>query len=104
MYAGNFNKSPAGLPDGLFSNQKYQFGLILEGLRMENVDIYIGIFYGHLGYFMTIWYIYCSFSTFYSGFGIMYPEKSGNPGLKKENYVGSNSNSIFKFLKSIGSV
>jgi hypothetical protein len=24
-----------------------------------------GIFYGHLGYFMTIWYILCSFGTFY---------------------------------------
>jgi hypothetical protein len=23
-----------------------------------------GIFYGHLGYFMTIWYILCSFGTF----------------------------------------
>jgi hypothetical protein len=26
-----------GLPDGLFSNQKYQFGEILEGLAMEVV-------------------------------------------------------------------
>jgi hypothetical protein len=32
------------LPDGLFSNQKSQFGLILKRLRLENVDI----FYGHL--------------------------------------------------------
>jgi hypothetical protein len=32
-----------GLPDGLFSNPKSQFGKILEGLRLENVDI----FYGH---------------------------------------------------------
>jgi hypothetical protein len=37
-------KGRTGLPDGLFSNQKYQFGYILEGLRMENA----GIFYGHL--------------------------------------------------------
>jgi hypothetical protein len=51
----------AGLPDGLFSNQKYQFGSILEGLKMENGYI----FNGHLEYFMdildryfvTIWYI-----------------------------------------------
>jgi hypothetical protein len=33
----------AGLPDGLFSNPKFQFGKISEGLRLENVDI----FYGH---------------------------------------------------------
>jgi hypothetical protein len=34
----------SGLPDGIFSNQKFQFGKILEGLAMEDV----GIFYGHL--------------------------------------------------------
>jgi hypothetical protein len=36
-----------------------------------------GIFWGHLGYFMTIWYIF-------SGLGIMYHEKSGNPGHKDQ--------------------
>jgi hypothetical protein len=40
----------AGLPDGLFSNQKKQFGKILEGLRLENVDV----FYGNLEYFIDI--------------------------------------------------
>jgi hypothetical protein len=46
----NANKtSPAWLPDGLFSNQKSQFGKILEGLEVEDV----GIFYGHLKYFWT---------------------------------------------------
>jgi hypothetical protein len=40
-----------GLPDGLFSNQKSKFGLILVGLRLENVDI----FNGHLKYFTDIW-------------------------------------------------
>jgi hypothetical protein len=40
----------SGLPDGLFSNQKSQFGYILEGLAMEDV----GIFYVHLAYFMPI--------------------------------------------------
>jgi hypothetical protein len=33
-----------GLPDGIFSDQKYNFGYILEGLGKEN----IGILYGHL--------------------------------------------------------
>jgi hypothetical protein len=37
-------KPLAGLPDGLFSNQKYQFGEILEDLAMEE----FGIFYCHL--------------------------------------------------------
>jgi hypothetical protein len=36
-----------------------------------------------LRYSMTIWYILCLFGTFFSGFGIMYQEKSGNPGIDK---------------------
>jgi hypothetical protein len=55
MYCGGCsvvsNGSGAGLPDGLFSNQKSQFGEILEGLRLEKVYI----FFGHLEYFMEIW-------------------------------------------------
>jgi hypothetical protein len=40
-----------------------------------------GICYGYLRYFMTIWYILCSFGTFC--FGIMYQEKSGNTGFEQ---------------------
>jgi hypothetical protein len=43
----------AGLPDGLFSNQKSKFGKILEGVSMEDV----GIFYGHLVHFTVFYYI-----------------------------------------------
>jgi hypothetical protein len=43
----------AALPDGLFSNQKSQFGYTLECLGIEN----FAIFYDHLEYFMTIWNI-----------------------------------------------
>jgi hypothetical protein len=43
--------SVAGLPDGLFSNQNYQFWKILEGLCLENV----AKFYGHLEYLTDIW-------------------------------------------------
>jgi hypothetical protein len=43
--------SAPGLPDGLFSNQKPQFVYILEGLRLENIDI----FYGHLEYLRASW-------------------------------------------------
>jgi hypothetical protein len=46
-----------GLPDGLFSNRKSQFGSNLEGLRLElclhNLWPF-GIFYRELGYFMVI--------------------------------------------------
>jgi hypothetical protein len=69
------------LPDDLFSNQKSQFGSILEGLRFENIDT----FYGYLKYFMDIWDILCPFGRFcvhleqFSGFGVMYQEKLANP-------------------------
>jgi hypothetical protein len=33
-------QSLSGLPDGIFSNQKSQFGLISEGLVMEDVGIF----------------------------------------------------------------
>jgi hypothetical protein len=50
---------PAGLPDGWLSNQKSQFGEILEGLRTEIA----GIFYGHLEYFTVMWYILWPFGN-----------------------------------------
>jgi hypothetical protein len=65
-----------GLPDGLFSNPKSQFWQILEGLRLENVDI-LGIFYWQR-YFMTIWYILC-YLVHFSRFWYRVPRKSGNP-------------------------
>jgi hypothetical protein len=43
--------SKAGLPDGLFSNQKSQIGQIFEDFGLETADI----FYGHLEYFTAIW-------------------------------------------------
>jgi hypothetical protein len=46
-----FRNDESGLPDGFFSNQKFQFGKILERLGWENVDI----FHGHLEYFTNIW-------------------------------------------------
>jgi hypothetical protein len=71
----------SGLPDGFFSDQKSQFGHILEDLGMENVVIYSG----HLEYFTTIGYILRAFGKFlviryiFPRFGILYQEKSGNP-------------------------
>jgi hypothetical protein len=49
----------AGLPDGVFSNQKYRFGKIFEGIGVEKVDM----FYGHLDYIMAIWYILWPFGN-----------------------------------------
>jgi hypothetical protein len=47
------------LPEGLFSNQKSQFGKILEGLGMEKV----GVFFIHLKYITAIWYILWPFGN-----------------------------------------
>jgi hypothetical protein len=48
------------MPDGLFSNQKSQYGYILEGLAIENGGIFyvhlVYILYGHWKYFMAVWY------------------------------------------------
>jgi hypothetical protein len=47
-------------------------------MAIWNILQTFGIFYDHLEHFETIWYTLCSFGTF-SGFGIIYQEKSGNP-------------------------
>jgi hypothetical protein len=77
------NVSKPGLPDGIFSNQKSQFGQILEGLAMENVSL----FCGHFINFPAIWYILWPFGKFcghlyiFPRFGILHREKYGNPDL-----------------------
>jgi hypothetical protein len=59
-----------GLPDGIFSYDASQFGYILEGLRMENVDIFrnnfrqFGVFYINLVHFISFWCILRSFDIF----------------------------------------
>jgi hypothetical protein len=54
------------LPDGMFSNQKSKFGYILEGLGIKKLVYFMaiwnilrpfGIFYGHLEYITSVWYI-----------------------------------------------
>jgi hypothetical protein len=60
------------LPDAIFSNRKYQFGSILEGLARENFGKFyrhlVGIFYGHFEYFTD-----------------KYQGKSGNPGYDRRS-------------------
>jgi hypothetical protein len=60
----------AGLPDGLFSNQKSIFGLTLVCLALEDV----GIFYGHLVHFKAFCYILWTFGMGSSlQFAIFFP-------------------------------
>jgi hypothetical protein len=56
-FEGQLSTAVAGLPVGFFSNQKSQFGYILEGPAMEDVGkilLRFGPFSGHLAYFMAI--------------------------------------------------
>jgi hypothetical protein len=72
------------LPDGLFSNPKSKFGYILEGLAIEDD----GTFYGHLVHFTVFCYILWAIGivwgnlVYFSRFGILFLEKSGNPGSR----------------------
>jgi antitoxin component of RelBE/YafQ-DinJ toxin-antitoxin module len=71
----------SGLPDGLVSNQKFQFGQVLEALGMENTSI----FNFPLKYCIAIWYklwpfdIVCSHLVFFHVLVSLVQEKSGNP-------------------------
>jgi hypothetical protein len=53
----------------------------------------VGIFYEHLVHFTAFWYILWTFGilcgnlVYLSLFGILYQEKSGNPGRQYENKV-----------------
>jgi hypothetical protein len=73
------------LPDGVFSNQKFKFGNILECFGMENVDI----IYCRLEYFTALWCILWQFDNFlvilgyYNLFWNVLPRKSGNPALQR---------------------
>jgi hypothetical protein len=51
----------------MFSNQKFKFGYIVEGLRIENV----GIFDAYMEHIMAIWYILWSLYNFVM-FGIFF--------------------------------
>jgi hypothetical protein len=80
-YTAAVFKYGTGLPDGLFSNQKSEFGYILVGLGMEKV----GIFYDYLEYFTAIWYILwpfgivCGHLVYFSRFGTLRPRKIWQP-------------------------
>jgi hypothetical protein len=75
-----------------FQTKSPNLGNFLGGFAMERV----GIFYGHLVYFTTIWCVLWSFGTFYGLFGAFFPvsvcctkKKSGNPARGSLMYVAS---------------
>jgi hypothetical protein len=75
------------LPDGIFSDQKSQFGFILGGFENKNVCV----FYGHLEFFKATWFV-CTFDAhfvvtwyFFTRLGKLYQEKSGNPERERSS-------------------
>jgi hypothetical protein len=70
-----------GLPDGLFSNQKFRFWSNLESLGIENVVI----FCDHMEYFTAIWYtlqpfdIGCGHLVHFFRYGMFGPRKIWQP-------------------------
>jgi hypothetical protein len=69
------------LPDAIFSNPKLgKFWRVLQWKNLGNIK-------RQIWFFTAIWYILLPFGTFYgylvyfSRFGMLYQEKSGNPGL-----------------------
>jgi hypothetical protein len=77
-------QNPAGLPDGLFSHQTASFGTFWKAFEWKVFDI----FNDHLVHFVAICYIlrnfgiFCGHFLYYPNFGILYQEKSGNPGIE----------------------
>jgi hypothetical protein len=63
-----------------FQTKNPTLGKFWRALDWKNGYIFeiSGIFYRRLGYFKTIWYILCSFDTFFL-FWYYGREKSGNP-------------------------
>jgi hypothetical protein len=64
--SAKINASCPVLPDGILSNQKSPFGLILKGLAMQDVGISNAHFVyftanGYLVHFVVMWYIFSRF-------------------------------------------
>jgi hypothetical protein len=89
-----------GMPDGI-SNLKSLLGLILDSLTME----YVGIFYGHLVFFVAILYIlwpsgiFYGYLTFFTRFGMLYREKAGHPFFSRP--LGMYISFLFVFFKKL---
>jgi hypothetical protein len=58
---------------GKFWRAYIDWKMLIYFMSIGNILRRFGIFYDHAVHFVFIWYIF-------SGFGMMYLEKSGNPG------------------------
>jgi hypothetical protein len=69
------------LPDGLFSNQKSQFGYILEGLAMENLGVSFDrlVYFTAMGNILGPFGIFCVHLVYFSPFWYFVPRKIWQP-------------------------
>jgi hypothetical protein len=75
------------LPDGIFANQKSQFGYIFYGLGMEDVGIFLvisNVLCTAIWNIVWPFCIFCGHRVKFFCFGMLYLEKSGNPGKMKK--------------------
>jgi hypothetical protein len=75
--------SHPGLPDSFFSDQKSQFGYILEDLRIDNVDIYSGQmeYFTTLGYILWAFWYYCSHLVYFHPLWYIVPRESDSTSV-----------------------
>jgi hypothetical protein len=79
------------MPDGLFSNQKSQFGQILEGLAMENVRNFVSIVYfSAIGNMLWLFCIFCGHLVYFPPFWCVVPRKIWQPCIAGGLRIGSN--------------
>jgi hypothetical protein len=85
-------KNHTWLPDGIFANQKYHFGIFWRDLERKMMEYLFSV---HLEYFMAIWYILWPFGYVIcchwvsSRFGLLFQEKYGTPAFVLKNNCGN---------------
>jgi hypothetical protein len=80
----NFDTEISGLPDGIFSNQKVNFGSFWQASERNILTSLwpFGILCGHLLYFIAVWYILDKLLYLFPNFGILYQEKIWQPSME----------------------
>jgi hypothetical protein len=82
-----------GLPDGFFQTKNPNLGKCLRALDWKMLIFILwplGTFYGHLWYFMTIWYNVCSFGPFFYVFGMIHQKNLATLVLLQATKVRTN--------------
>jgi hypothetical protein len=85
------------LPDGIFSNQNFQFYYILDCLGIDNIGIFVAIWN-----ILPTFGVFCGHLVIFSRLGMLYQEKSGNPGANPT--IASYNASVVKTYSAVNSL